>query len=100
MTEAYRMLTRIANQFIWMWCEHFVGFAQAKRKGWMSQISPAKEPATIEKISKKVRRKSEKLPPPSECLQPILFPVFTAQIQHRLTRVQPMTLLNKGRTCT
>jgi len=35
----------------------------------MNQISPAKEPPTIEKISKKVKRKSEKLLPPSECLE-------------------------------
>jgi len=47
-----------------------VAFAQAKQKGWRNQISPAKEPATIEKISKKVKRKSDKFLPPSEYLIP------------------------------
>ncbi|XP_065907134.1 syntaxin-binding protein 5-like isoform X2 [Dysidea avara] len=59
-----------------------MGFAQAKRKGWMSQISPAKEPATIEKISKKVRRKSEKLPPP------MAGPTITATTGTDFTEIQ------------
>jgi len=55
-----------------------VAFAQAKQKGWMNQISPAKEPATIKKISKRVKRKSENLPPPSEYFIPysVVFSLF------------------------